>query len=95
MRTAPSNEDTAAVPDGVIAPGVTVGGVPVGGMTAAQAAPWISQSVLGAITVKVGSQSWTVSASQLGLHAYVDRPLRAALAAGRTAAVQPGRTCRS
>jgi hypothetical protein len=87
---AASDDGTAAVPDGVIAPGVSVGGVAVGGMTAAQAVPWISQSVLGTITVKVGDQSWTVSAAQLGLHAYIDRPLRAALAAGRTTAVQPG-----
>jgi lipoprotein-anchoring transpeptidase ErfK/SrfK len=87
---AASDDGTAAVPDGVIAPGVSVGGVAVGGMTAAQAAPWISQSVLGTITVKVGDQQWTTSASQLGVHAYIDRPLKVALAAGRSAAVQPG-----
>jgi lipoprotein-anchoring transpeptidase ErfK/SrfK len=75
------------VPAGVIAPGVSVAGVPVGGMTTAQAATWVSQSVLGEITVTAGTQSWTVSAASLGLHAYVERPLRIALAEGRTAAV--------
>jgi lipoprotein-anchoring transpeptidase ErfK/SrfK len=87
---AATEDDTAAVPSGVIAPGVSVAGVAVGGMTAAQAAPWINQSVLGTITVTVGSRSWTVGARELGLHAYIERPLRAALAAGRTTAVQPG-----
>ena len=85
-----SEDDTAAVPTGVIAPGVSVAGVAVGGMTAAQAEPWIRQSVLGTLTVNVGTQSWTVSATQLGLHAYIARPLRVALAAGRTTAVTPG-----
>jgi lipoprotein-anchoring transpeptidase ErfK/SrfK len=75
------------VPAGVIVPGVSVAGVPVGGMTAAQAATWVSQSVLGEITVTVGTQSWTVPASSLGLHAYIERPVRIALAEGRTTAV--------
>ncbi len=77
-------------------PGVSVGGVAVGGMTAAQAAPWISQSVLGTITVKLGDQQWTASASQLGLHAYIDRPLqgqRSQRAAPRPSC--PARTSRS
>jgi lipoprotein-anchoring transpeptidase ErfK/SrfK len=84
---AASSEDASPLPAGVIAPGVRVAGVPVGGMTASQAEPWITQHVLGQVTVTVGTQSWTVSAAQLGLHAYVARPLRVALAQGRTAAV--------
>ena len=71
----------------MIATGVSVAGVPVGGMTAAQAQAWVSQSVLGQITVTVGTQSWTVGAAALGLHAYIARPLCIALAEGRTTAV--------
>ena len=84
---AASNEDASPLAAGVIAPGVRVAGVPVGGMTAGQAEPWIAQHVLGDITVTVGTQSWTISAAQLGLHAYVERPLRVALSEGRTTAV--------
>jgi lipoprotein-anchoring transpeptidase ErfK/SrfK len=80
-------ETASPVPAGVIAPGVSVAGVPVGGMTAAQAQTWVGQSVLGQITVTVGTQSWTVGAAALGLHAYIARPLRIALAEGRTTAV--------
>ena len=80
-------ETASPVPAGVIAPGVSVAGVPVGGMTASQAQAWISQSVLGEVTVSVGSQTWTVGAAALGLHAYITRPLRIALAEGRTTAV--------
>jgi lipoprotein-anchoring transpeptidase ErfK/SrfK len=82
-----SREGASPLPAGVIAPGVTVAGVAVGGMTAAQAAPWIRQAVLGELTVKVGAQSWTVPAQTLGLHAYLAGPLRIALAEGRTTAV--------
>jgi lipoprotein-anchoring transpeptidase ErfK/SrfK len=87
---AASTDDSSALPPGVIAPGVSVAGVPVGGMTISQAAPWIRQQVLGQVTVAVGGKSWTVPTTQLGLHAYLKTPLRAALALGRTAAVQPG-----
>ena len=83
----------AAVPDGVIAPGVSVGGVAVGGMTAAQAAPWISQSVLGTITVKLGgpavdfaSASARAGCTPTSTGAAAGRRSRA----GRTAAVVPG-----
>ncbi len=82
-----SAEDASPLPAGVIAPGVSVAGVAVGGMTAGQAQPWIRQAVLGQLTVSVGSQSWTVPTAQLGLHAYIARPLRVALAQGRTTAV--------
>jgi lipoprotein-anchoring transpeptidase ErfK/SrfK len=84
---AASSEDASPLAAGVIATGVSVAGVPVGGMTTAQAEPWISQHVLGEITITVGAQSWTVSAEQLGMHAYLARPLRVALAQGRTTAV--------
>jgi lipoprotein-anchoring transpeptidase ErfK/SrfK len=84
---AASREDASPLPAGVIAPGVSVGGVPVGGMTPSQAEPWISQHVLGEITVTAGALSWTVPAAQLGMHAYLSRPLRVALAQGRTTAV--------
>jgi lipoprotein-anchoring transpeptidase ErfK/SrfK len=80
-------ETASPVPAGVIAPGVTVAGVVVGGMTAAQAETWVRQSVLGELTVSLGSQTWTVPAAQLGLHAYLARPLRLALAEGRTTVV--------
>jgi lipoprotein-anchoring transpeptidase ErfK/SrfK len=80
-------ETASPVPTGVIAPGVSVAGVPVGGMTVAQAQTWVRQSVLGQITVAVGSQTFTVAATQLGLHAYIARPLRVALAEGRTTVV--------
>jgi lipoprotein-anchoring transpeptidase ErfK/SrfK len=46
--------------------------------------------VLGQLTVTVGAKSWTVPTTQLGLHAYLKAPLRAALARGRTVAVEPG-----
>jgi lipoprotein-anchoring transpeptidase ErfK/SrfK len=84
---ATSTEDPAGLPSGVIAPGVSVAGVPVGGMTVGQAQPWIIQRVLGNVTVRVGARSWTVPTTQLGLHAYVARPLREALKRGRTTAV--------
>ena len=72
----------------MIAPGVSVAGVPVGGMTASQAQPWIKQRVLGQLTVTVGAQVVDgPDATQLGLHAYLARPLRVALAQGRTTAV--------
>ena len=51
---AASTDDSAALPNGVIAPGVSVAGVPVGGMTVSQAEPWIEQEVLGQLTVTVG-----------------------------------------
>ncbi len=82
-----SSGTASPVPTGVIAPGVSVAGVPVGGMTVAQAQGWVRQSVIGEITVTVGSQSWTVPAGRLGLHAYLARPLQLALAQGRTTAV--------
>jgi lipoprotein-anchoring transpeptidase ErfK/SrfK len=81
------SETASPMPAGVIAPGVSVAGVAVGGMTAAQAQTWVSQSVLGQVTVTVGGQSFTASARQLGLHAYLARPLRVALAEGRTTVV--------
>ncbi|MEA2320036.1 MAG: hypothetical protein QOD44_4225 [Solirubrobacteraceae bacterium] len=87
VAQARSRGDASPLPAGVIAPGVSVAGFPVGGMTAGQAEPWISQHVLGEITVTVGARSWTVSAAQLGMHAYLARPLRVALAQGRTTAV--------
>jgi lipoprotein-anchoring transpeptidase ErfK/SrfK len=87
---AASTDDSSALPNGVIAPGVSVAGLPVGGMTVSQAQPWIRQQVLGQLTVSVGGKSWTVSAAQLGLHAYLKTPLREALARGRTVAVEPG-----
>ena len=87
---AASTDDSSALPDGVIAPGVSVAGVPVGGMTVSQAQPWVRQEVLGQLTVTVGSRSWTVPTTQLGLHAYLKAPLRAALALGRTVALEPG-----
>jgi lipoprotein-anchoring transpeptidase ErfK/SrfK len=80
-------ETASPVPAGVIAPGVSVAGVPVGGMTVAQAQTWVSQSVLGQLTVTVGTQSFTAGAAALGLHAYIVRPLRIALAEGRTTVV--------
>ena len=58
------------------------------------ASPGSASSVLGEITVTVGSSRGRASAAQLGLHAYLDRPLRAALAQGRTPR-SPGRTSRS
>jgi lipoprotein-anchoring transpeptidase ErfK/SrfK len=80
-------ETASPLPEGVIATGVSVAGVPVGGMTAGQAQTSVKQSVLGEITVTVGSKTWTVAATQLGLHAYLARPLRVALAEGRTTVV--------
>jgi lipoprotein-anchoring transpeptidase ErfK/SrfK len=87
---APAPDAAAPLPDGVIAPGVSVAGLAVGGMTLTQAEPWVRQRVLGTLTVTVGAKSWTVPTTQLGLHAYLARPLRQALSLGRTAAVQPG-----
>ena len=59
-------------------------------MTVSQAQPWIRQQVLGQLTVTVGAKSWTVPTTQLGLHAYLKAPLRAALARGRTIARAAG-----
>jgi lipoprotein-anchoring transpeptidase ErfK/SrfK len=87
---AAADEDAAPLPSGVIAPGVSIAGVAVGGMTALQAQPWIKQRVLGEVTVTVGARSWTVPTTRLGLHAYLARPLRQALARGRTTAVTAG-----
>jgi lipoprotein-anchoring transpeptidase ErfK/SrfK len=87
---AASTDDSSRLAAGVIAPGVSVAGVAVGGMTVSQAQPWVRQQVLGQVTVTVGARSWTVPTTQLGLHAYLKGPLRAALARGRTVAVEPG-----
>jgi lipoprotein-anchoring transpeptidase ErfK/SrfK len=87
---AASNDDTSGLPPGVIAQGVSVAGVPVGGLTVSQAEPLIRQQVLGTLTVSVGSKTWTVPTTRLGLHAYLKTPMHAALALGRTAALQPG-----
>ena len=84
---AADNDDPTPPPPGVIAPGVSVGGVAVGGMTESQAAPWVAQSVLGTLTVSVGTQTWTVPTQALGLHAYITRPLQVALTRGRTTAL--------
>jgi lipoprotein-anchoring transpeptidase ErfK/SrfK len=84
---AASREDAAPLASGVIAPGVSIAGVAVGGMTATQAQPWIKQRVLGEVTFTVGARSWTVPTTRLGLHAYLKRPLRQALAQGRTSAL--------
>jgi lipoprotein-anchoring transpeptidase ErfK/SrfK len=89
-QAASTDDSSTALPAGVIAPGVNVAGVPVGGMTVSQAQTWIRQEVLGQITVTAGTKSWTVPAAQLGLHAYLKGPLRAALAQGRNAALVPG-----
>jgi lipoprotein-anchoring transpeptidase ErfK/SrfK len=80
-------EDASPLPSGVIAPGVSIAGVAVGGMTASQAEPWIKQRLLGTLTVTAGGKTWTVPRSELGLHANLARPLRVALAQGRTTAV--------
>jgi lipoprotein-anchoring transpeptidase ErfK/SrfK len=80
-------ETASPMPAGVIAPGVSIAGVAVGGMTAEQAATWVSRSVLGQVAVTDGSRTWSVPATRLGLHAYLARPLRIALAEGRTTAV--------
>jgi lipoprotein-anchoring transpeptidase ErfK/SrfK len=87
IARATAGEDAAPLPSGVIAPGVSIAGVAVGGMTVTQAQPWIKQRVLGEVTVTVGARSWTVPTARLGLHAYLARPLRQALARGRTTAV--------
>jgi lipoprotein-anchoring transpeptidase ErfK/SrfK len=77
-------------PDGVIAQGVTVGGVPVAGLTQEQARASVQQVYLRDVVLELSSRIWHARAAQLGLHVYVDNPVRAAYAVGRSPAAQPG-----
>ena len=76
--TAPAAPAAPVAPaDGLIAPGVTIGGVPVGGMTTSQARAALGAAYQAPVTFTLGKHTFTATAKRLGLHVYVNNPVRA------------------
>jgi lipoprotein-anchoring transpeptidase ErfK/SrfK len=69
--------------DGVIAAGVTIGGIPVGGLTTSQARAAIGSAYQAPVTLKLGKKTITAPATELGLHVYVNNPVKVAYTVGR------------
>jgi lipoprotein-anchoring transpeptidase ErfK/SrfK len=89
--TAPVAPATPAPPaDGLIADGVTIGGIAVGGMTTSQARAAIGSAYQAPLTVKIGKHTITAPPERLGLHVYVNNPVKLAYTVGRTAAAPAG-----
>jgi lipoprotein-anchoring transpeptidase ErfK/SrfK len=82
--TAPAAPAAPVAPaDGLIAPGVTIGGVPVGGLTTSQARAALGAAYQAPVTFTLGKHTFTATAKRLGLHVYVNNPVRLAYAVGR------------
>jgi lipoprotein-anchoring transpeptidase ErfK/SrfK len=82
--TTPVAPATSVAPaDGLIAPGVTIGGVPVGGLTTSQARAALGAAYQTPVTFTLGKHTFTATAQRLGLHVYVNNPVRLAYAVGR------------
>jgi lipoprotein-anchoring transpeptidase ErfK/SrfK len=95
--TAPPATETTTTPvapaplaDGLIAPGVTIGGIPVGGMTTSQARAAIGAAYQAPLQLKLGKHTVTAPATTLGLHIYVNNPVRLAYTVGRIASAPSG-----
>jgi lipoprotein-anchoring transpeptidase ErfK/SrfK len=74
----------------LIASGVTIGGIPVGGMTTSQARAAIGSAYQAPLTIKLGKRTITVPANRLGLHVYVNNPVKLAYAVGRVPTAPAG-----
>jgi lipoprotein-anchoring transpeptidase ErfK/SrfK len=86
---------TPAVPatppaDGLIAAGVTIGGIPVGGMTTSQARATIGAAYQAPLQIKLGKHTMTAPANALGLHVYVNNPVKLAYTVGRVPTAPTG-----
>jgi lipoprotein-anchoring transpeptidase ErfK/SrfK len=86
---------TPAVPatppaDGLIAAGVTIGGIPVGGMTTSQARAAIGAAYQAPLQIKLGKRTMTAPANALGLHVYVNNPVKLAYTVGRVPTAPTG-----
>ena len=75
---------------GVIAPGVTIGGVAVGGMTTSQARAAIGSAYQAPVTIKLGKKVITTTPDRLGLHVYVNNPVKVAYNVGRSPTAPTG-----
>jgi lipoprotein-anchoring transpeptidase ErfK/SrfK len=88
---APADPDVPAPPaKGLIADGVTIGGVAVGGMTTGQARAAIASAYQAPVTLKVGKKLVTAPANRLGLHVYVNNPVKVAYNVGRVPTAPTG-----
>jgi lipoprotein-anchoring transpeptidase ErfK/SrfK len=76
--------------DGVIAAGVTIGGIAVGGMTTSQARAAIGSAYQAPLTIKLGKHTITAPAERLGLHVYVNNPVKLAYTVGRAPTAPTG-----
>ena len=90
--TTPVVPATPAVPpaDGLIAAGVTIGGVPVGGMTTSQARAAIAAAYQAPLQLKLGKHMVSAPAGTLGLHVYVNNPVKVAYTVGRVPTAPTG-----
>ena len=95
--TPPPTTTAPAVPaapvppaDGLIAAGVTIGGVPVGGLTTSQARAALGAAYQTPITFTLGKHTFTATAKRLGLHVYVNNPVRLAYTVGRVPTAPTG-----
>jgi lipoprotein-anchoring transpeptidase ErfK/SrfK len=76
--------------DGLIAAGVTIGGIPVGGMTTSQARAAIGAAYQAPLQLKLGKHTMTAPANVLGLHVYVNTPVKLAYTVGRVPTAPTG-----
>jgi lipoprotein-anchoring transpeptidase ErfK/SrfK len=76
--------------EGLIADGVTIGGIPVGGMTTSQARAAIGSAYQAPLTIKLGKRTITAPANRLGLHVYVNNPVKLAYTVGRVPTAPTG-----
>jgi lipoprotein-anchoring transpeptidase ErfK/SrfK len=91
VTTTPAVTPTTPPPaDGIIAAGVTIGGVQVGGMTTSQARAAIGAAYQAPLQLKLGKRIVTAPADKLGLHVYVNNPVKIAYAVGRVPTAPTG-----
>jgi lipoprotein-anchoring transpeptidase ErfK/SrfK len=76
--------------EGLIAAGVTIGGVAVGGMTTSQARAAIGSAYQAPLTITLGKRTITAPANRLGLHVYVNNPVKLAYTVGRVPTAPTG-----
>jgi hypothetical protein len=90
--TAPAVPTTPVAPpaEGLIAAGVTIGGVPVGGMTTSQARVAIGSAYQAPLTIVLGKHTINAPATDLGLHVYVNNPVKLAYSVGRVPTAPTG-----
>lgn len=76
--------------EGLIADGVTIGGVAVGGMTTSQARAAIGAAYQAPVALTLGKRRLSATAQRLGLHIYVNTPVKVAYTVGRVATAPTG-----